>query len=102
MNDLPIIIILLPLISALLSLPLSKIHKHLGRNVVAISIFAAFICSIKLLSRVINHGVIRYTFGGYKAPYGIEFYIDSIGAIIVLIILLLGFITVLYAMNARS
>ena len=99
MNDLPIIIILFPLISALLSLPLSKINKHLGRNVVAISIFAAFVCSVKLLAEVIHDGAIRYTFGGYKAPYGIEFYIDSIGAIIVLIILLLGFITVLYSMN---
>ena len=99
MNDLPIIIILFPLISALLSLPLSKINKHLGRNVVAISIFAAFVCSVKLLAEVIHDGAIRYTFGGYKAPYGIEFYIDSIGAIIVLIILLLGFITVLYTMN---
>ena len=99
MNDLPIIIILFPLISALLSLPLSKINKHLGRNVVAISIFAAFVCSVKLLAKVIHNGAIRYTFGGYKAPYGIEFYIDSIGAIIVLIILLLGFITVLYTMN---
>ncbi|MBF1338867.1 MAG: NADH/ubiquinone/plastoquinone (complex I), partial [Mogibacterium diversum] len=66
---------------------------------VAISIFAAFVCSVKLLAEVIHDGAIRYTFGGYKAPYGIEFYIDSIGAIIVLIILLLGFITVLYTMN---
>ncbi len=95
MNDLPIIIILFPLISALLSLPLSRIHKHLGRNVVAISIFASLLCSVKLLVNIINDGAVRYTFGGYKAPYGIEFYIDSIGAIIVLIILLLGFITVL-------
>ena len=54
MNDLPIIIILFPLISALLSLPLSKINKHLGRNVVAISIFAAFVCSVKLLAEVIS------------------------------------------------
>ena len=52
---------------------------------VAISIFAAFVCSVKLLAKVIHNGAIRYTFGGYKAPYGIEFYIDSIGAIIVLI-----------------
>lgn len=99
MNDLPIIIILFPLISALLSLLLSRIHKHLGRNVVAISIFASLLCSVKLLINIINDGAVRYTFGGYKAPYGIEFYIDSIGAIIVVVILLLGFITTLYATN---
>ncbi len=41
----------------LLSLPLSKINKHLGRNVVAISIFAAFV-SVKLLAEVIHDGAI--------------------------------------------
>ena len=99
MNDLPIIIILLPLISALLSIALSRIHIHLGRNIVTAAIFVALGCAVKLFINIIKGGPVHYSFGGYKAPYGIEFYIDSIGAIIVVVILLLGFITTLYVMN---
>ena len=73
MNDLPIIIILLPLISALLSIALSRIHIHLGRNIVTAAIFVALGCAVKLFINIIKGGPVHYSFGGYKAPYCIEF-----------------------------
>ena len=71
MKNLPAYIVLLPLCSALLSLALSKIHKHLGRGVVFGALAGSLVLSVVQLVRVIQNGPIHYVFGGYKIPYGI-------------------------------
>ena len=66
MKNLPAYIVLLPLCSALLSLALSKIHKHLGRDVVFGALAGSLVLSVVQLVRVIQNGPIHYVFGGYK------------------------------------
>ena len=86
MKNLPAYIVLLPLCSALLSLALSKIHKHLGRDVVFGALAGSLVLSVVQLVQVIQNGPIHYVFGGYKIPYGIEFSVDTINAVIVIMV----------------
>ena len=55
MKNLPAYIVLLPLCSALLSLALSKIHKHLGRDVVFCALTGSLVLSVVQLVQVIQH-----------------------------------------------
>lgn len=99
MKNLPIIIILLPLISALISIAISNIRIHLGRNVLILSLICALGAAFKMLGFIIEKGPIRYVFGGYKAPYGIEFYVDSVSALVVIVILTIGLLTTLFTIS---
>ena len=99
MKNLPAYIVLLPLCSALLSLALSKIHKHLGRDVVFGALVGSLVLSVVQLVRVIQNGPIHYIFGGYKIPYGIEFSVDTINAVIVIMVCMLGVFSCMFAFN---
>lgn len=99
MKNLPAYIVLLPLCSALLSLALSKIHRHLGRDVVFCALTGSLILSVFQLRQVITDGPIHYVFGGYTIPYGIEFSIDTINAVIVVMVCLLGVLSCMFAFN---
>ena len=99
MKNLPAYIVLLPLCSALLSLALSKIHKHLGRDVVFGALAGSLVLSVVQLVRVIQNGPIHYVFGGYKIPYGIEFSVDTINAVIVIMVCTLGVLSCMFAFN---
>ena len=51
------------------------------------------------LVRVIQNGPIHYIFGGYKIPYGIEFSVDTINAVIVIMVCMLGVLSCMFAFN---
>ena len=57
MRNLPALIIIFPLVSALLSVFLSKISLYLGRNLVITSIFISLALSIVQLREVILNSI---------------------------------------------
>ena len=97
MNNLPVLIIILPLSAALLSLVLSQIHYHLGRDIVFLSFCGSLVCSILQLQRAIAEGPIHYRFGNYQMPIGIEFVIDTVNAIMLVMICIMGVLTCIYS-----
>jgi len=99
MKNLPVIIVLLPLCAALLSLALSKITLHFGRNVVFASLLGSLMLSCMQLHEVILNGPIRLVMGGYTVPYGIEFRIDAVNAVIVVMVCILGVLSCIFAFN---
>ncbi|MBR2540649.1 MAG: monovalent cation/H+ antiporter subunit D family protein [Mogibacterium sp.] len=99
MQNLPVLIIVTPLCSALLCLLLTLINKHFGRAVVVIATAASLVMSVIQLKSVIEDGVIHYAIGNYAPPFGIELVIDSLNALIIVVIALIGFMTVLFAEN---
>jgi len=44
----------------------------------------AAVVAFLLLQQVLEHGVIRYAIGGWAAPTGIEYYIDTLNAAVYL------------------
>ncbi|MAM92465.1 MAG: CoA-disulfide reductase, partial [Opitutaceae bacterium] len=62
-----------------------------------ISLVASVLSSVSVLVRVVNDGVIRYRLGGWEPPMGIEFRIDSLGALVALTVSIAGLLTAIYS-----
>ncbi|MEG3617999.1 monovalent cation/H+ antiporter subunit D family protein [Magnetovibrio sp. PR-2] len=59
--------------------------------------WAVFGISIKLLMSVLEFGEVVYRIGGWDAPWGIEYKLDPVGAVVVLIVAGIGALVMPYA-----
>lgn len=98
-NNIPVLIILLPLLAALACLALTMVNRHLGTGVVKLAVLISLVLSVIQLNEVVNNGTIHYEIGGYVAPFGIELVIDSVNAVLIVAFTLIGFMTLLFAQN---
>ena len=57
----------------------------------------AALVSWGLLGQVLEHGTIRYAIGGWAAPSGIEYYIDTLNAIVLALVSTISAIVLVYA-----
>lgn len=96
MRHLPVLIVILPLIAAQLCLLISKISYKAGRYTVTAAITGSLVMSVMLLKQVINEGPVHYYFGNYKVPIGIEFSIDTVNALLIVLICIIGLLTMIY------
>lgn len=97
MNQIPVLIIIIPLFAALLCLLLTKLNKKLGQAVVTLALAAVLVLTVIQLFQVISGGTIHYHMGGYEMPIGIEFVIDTVNALILVLVALIGFLTMLFS-----
>lgn len=58
---------------------------------VSISLFSSFVVA----NRVLKHGPIHYYLGGWEPPWGIEFYIDHLNALMVVLVTSISFLVVI-------
>lgn len=96
--NLPALQVLIPLIAA----PICSLLS--GRRIiwifVALITFITFACSIAILSQVYTNGTISYPMGGWLAPFGIEYKIDSLSAMFLLLISGIASVTIIYAWDS--
>ena len=82
----PALLVIAPLVAALLCSGFSWVQKKFCYPIVltglAISLFSAF----KLLMIVLTFGTIQYRMAGWAPPFGIEYRIDLLNAVVLLII----------------
>jgi multicomponent Na+:H+ antiporter subunit D len=96
-RNLPAFIPMLFLGAALLIPLLGKLRKETAYYIAAaLSLFVAVI-SLYGLFYVLENGTIRYFFGGWVPPIGIEFYYDPLAALISLLINTVSFVVILYS-----
>jgi multicomponent Na+:H+ antiporter subunit D len=81
---LPILQVIIPLLAAPICLLLNR--SKLVWLFALLASGLAFTISILLLQQVMTSGVISYELGGWQAPWGIEYRIDSLNAFLLLII----------------
>ena len=93
----PALIVVIPLISALfitiIGLYQPRVSWLLTIITFALSSIFAFIC----LKQVVTVGPISYVFGNWPAPFGIEYAIDHLNALIVLMICVVAFLVAIYS-----
>ena len=97
-HHLPAIIIVLPLMAA----PICVIFRNriLAWSIsVVISGLCAVIAAI-LLTQVQDGSVIHYQLGGWSAPSGIEYYIDTTNALVLLLVASISAITAIYSLHS--
>ncbi len=71
MQQLPALVVVIPLCAALLSMAFTLISPKLSRAIVFTALLCSLAASILLLRETIAQGTIHYAFGGYAMPYGI-------------------------------
>ena len=81
---LPVLLVVLPLLAAPLCLLIR--HRFTGRTLALIVPWACLAIAIQLLRHVLAHGTISYMLGGWAAPYGIEYRVDTVNAYVLLIV----------------
>jgi len=94
-SQLPALQIVIPLLAA----PIAVILRN-SRAVWTLTLlatWASFVISLSLLMQVIESGTIIYQLGGWVAPWGIEYRIDRISALMLLIVSSIGSVVIVYA-----
>lgn len=95
---LPILQVIIPLMAAPICLFLKRAQLVWIFSVLVSGV--AFLISILLLQQVMDSGMISYELGGWQAPWGIEYRIDTLNAFLLLIITAISTIVLLAAQTS--
>ena len=94
-KNLPILIVITPLMFSLIVAVIS--NNRLAWTLSTFASFLTMIFSILLCFEVLNHSNISYYLGNWPPPLGIEYVIDKVSIIPIMIVSVIGFIATLYA-----
>ncbi len=97
-ENLPILIVICPLLGALSCPVISYFSRITGRVVVSVLVFCSLAMSVMQVLQVMNAKEIHYWMGNWQPPYGIEFVIDPLNSVLIVLITLMGFLGTLYGM----
>ncbi|MGI9537049.1 MAG: complex I subunit 5 family protein [Desulfocapsaceae bacterium] len=89
-EQLPIIIIAVPLFAALLVTALWWVDKRVCFPITIIAGLASLIASIGLLLQVLSGGAVDYRLGGWPPPFGIAYRIDHLNSLIIVAVSLVS------------
>jgi multicomponent Na+:H+ antiporter subunit D len=90
--------LLVPLGTALVTL-LAAEQPRMQRAMSLAGVFLLLACSLLLLAQVETHGTTRVSFGGWEAPFGIEFAADRLGASMAVITAIMGTATLVFQLS---
>ncbi len=82
----PALLVIAPLLAALIVSLFSWIAKKLCYPTAIIGLFISFFAAYKVLMQVLDSGVIQYRMAGWMPPMGIEYRIDLLNSIVLLLI----------------
>jgi len=94
-DQLPILLILIPLFAAPLVVLFGS--RHLALPISLAVVWSVFGISVALLCQVSQSGPIGYELGGWPAPYGIVYVIDHLSSFVMMFVAALGAIVLTYA-----
>jgi len=94
-EHLPVLQIVLPLLAAPICLLLRRRRLSLGFAIAVC--WATFALTARLLQQVLSAGPLSYELGGWAAPWGIEYRVDTLGAFVLLIVAGIGAVVLSFA-----
>lgn len=98
LEHLPVLVILFPLIGTLLCPLIGHFSSDWAKRTVMCALFFSVLCAFTQLLQVVRTGeAIHYYIGGWEPPYGIEFVIDGLNGIIVLLVAVASCITAVFS-----
>ena len=95
LSNLPALQVVVPLVSAPLCLLLRR-PNHAWACALAVS-WAVLAMALLLLRQVVLDGSISYPIGNWATPWGIEYRIDMVAALMILVIAIIGAVVMPYA-----
>ena len=96
-DQIPILIVIIPLIFALITPLLGWWKEKLCFPWVLLSLSLCMFCSVAILGRVMANGVIHYYLGSWIPPWGIEYVIDHLNALMLVIISVTALLVAVYS-----
>lgn len=90
--------VLVPLLTAVLTTLLRR-RPALQQTVSFIGIAALLACAVALVRLAMDGAPATAAFGGWQAPFGIEFRIDRLGALMILLTALMGSASLLFMLS---
>jgi multicomponent Na+:H+ antiporter subunit D len=94
---LPVLIVVVPLGTALLVPLVAFVSVHLARLTTLAALVASSICSGMALSRVLVQGSWHYELGGWAPPWGIEYVIDPLSGGMATLIACIALLVAVYS-----
>ncbi|MCP4022627.1 MAG: monovalent cation/H+ antiporter subunit D family protein, partial [Desulfobacteraceae bacterium] len=86
MSNYPALIVVAPLIAALFAGLAAWIEEKLTYAIALIGMAVSFYAAIEVLFRVMATGTIQYKMAGWNPPMGIEYRIDLLNAMVLLLV----------------
>jgi len=94
--NLPALIVVVPLLSSMLMVLIGVFYKKVIPKVFQLVAFLEAILAFKLYFKVYVSGPIRYFFGNWAPPIGIEYYVDYLNAFCIMVLASVFFIMSFY------
>lgn len=88
---------IIPLLCAVLSPLVGRIGKNVGYVWVVLTLASSTIFAFITLKQVITHGVVHYRMGGWLPPWGIEYVIDHLNAMMLVLVSGAALLVALYS-----
>jgi len=82
----PVLIVVICLMSAVATPLVGWMKKQLCYPWVILALLGSTLCSVLVLNTVMHEGVIHYRLGGWLPPWGIEYVIDHLNAMMLVLI----------------
>lgn len=93
----PALILLPPFLVAIIVALVGLRYQSLCFPLVVLSLAGSVAASIVTLFRVVEEGTIRYFMAGWAPPFGIEFRIDGLNALVAVAVSSVGLLTAIYS-----
>ena len=94
-RHLPILVVLAPLIGALLVAVVR--HKAASWPIAIVAALASLAAAVALAGEVATIGVVSYRIGGLPPELGIEYRVDAVNAVVLLVVAFVALVTLVYA-----
>ncbi|MCD4677881.1 MAG: monovalent cation/H+ antiporter subunit D family protein [Desulfobacula sp.] len=95
MDNYPALIVIAPLLAALFAGLAVWIKERLSYSIALIGLGISTFSAFKVLMQVIDSGTIQYKMAGWAPPMGIEYRIDLLNAMVLLLVASIAFINLL-------
>jgi multicomponent Na+:H+ antiporter subunit D len=96
-EQLPVLIVIVPLLAALLSPLVAYFSRKLLRGIGIFATAISFFSAVGALKHALTKGPWHYSFGNWAPPWGIEYVIDPLGGTVAVLIATLSFLVMVYA-----
>lgn len=101
MKHIPAVLFLIPLVAAI-SMPMVVLRRPgWGRPMTLFAACAMCVTAVANLLVVLNSGEIRYLFGGWRAPVGIEWVADGLASVMMIAVSLLATVCLVYGGSVK-
>ncbi len=96
-QQLPAMIIVTPLITSFAIFLSGWWHKRLAYPFALAAMIVCLLSSAAIFNSVLTRGPIHYWLGGWQPPWGIEYHIDLLNALMLCLVTFLGLVATIYA-----